>query len=432
MSTIPNGYISLERLRTKLNTRNVALAAIVVMLVLGGGIFFLTTQTGQSTTGGTSSSTTSSSSIIQASGPPSSTSSSSSSSPTTPGSYDFLIFTQKGIAELASPDGTLLGYSRVYNISNSVPTQTFYWESYPVQGAPQANLLVPLNNGTVEVVDGNTMKKHGVMSVGTATGFIGVAVSSDRQYAAIADGPSGVVQVTKLSSLQTVWRTVFNGTTGATAFPCDIRWSPDGSTLVIPMRNNGTVDVVSSATGKIVASTALPLASQPFMLSLNTQGNVLGVELSGNKTVVFYSYPTLKPLGTTSFSISTFSPTRGVFTPDGKFYLEASGSTNVVEVISTTSFTLVNTINLPASGAPGLADMEVTPDGASAYVVMHGTPATGGIIYLLPLSFISTVAGPSGSIALTTAPAFAIPVSTQFGTYLADHVLSPPVTGLHC
>ena len=76
--------------------------------------------------------------------------------------------------------------------------------------------------------------------------------------------------------------------------------------------------------------------------------------------------------------------------------------------------------------------MELTPDGHDAYVVMHGTPTTGGIIYLIALSGVATESGPDGSIALTTAPAFAIPISVAYGNFLADDVLSPPVTGLHC
>ncbi len=326
----------------------------------------------------------------------------------------------------------MLGYSRLYTIPDSVPAQSGYYDGYPIQGAPQSNFLLPINNGTVEVVDGNSMSVQGRISVGTATGFIGIAVSPDQKHAAIADGPSGVVQVFQLSPVQSVWKSVFNGSSGATAYPCDIRWSPDGSSLVVPMRNNGTVVSISATTGKIIASASLPLASQPYMLSVNSQGTMLGVELGGNKTVVFYSYPALKPLGTTSFSISTFSPVRGLFTLDGKFYLEVSSSTNVVDVISTSTFAVVNTINLPASGSPGLSDIGVTPDGLNAYVIMHGTPSSGGIIYLIALATASTATGPSGSIALTTAPAIAIPISTQYGTYLADNVLSPPVTGLHC
>ena len=101
-------------------------------------------------------------------------------------------------------------------------------------------------------------------------------------------------------------------------------------------------------------------------------------------------------------------------------------------MISTSNFAVANTINLPASASPGLADMEITPDGSSAYVVMHGTPTTGGIIYIISLSTVTTATGASSSIPLTTAPAFTVPISTKFGTYLADNVLSPPVTGLHC
>jgi len=292
--------------------------------------------------------------------------------------------------------------------------------------------LLPINNGTIDVVNSTQMKVTASFNVGSATGFIGVAISANERYAAIADGPSGIVEVLNLATLQGVWEQVYRQPNGATAFPCDIRWAPDGNTIVIPMKNNGTVDVISATNGNIVATTTLPISSQPFMLSVNTQGSMLAVELSGNKTDVFYSYPALKALGTTSFPISTFSPTRGVFTQDGKYYLEASGSTNVIEVISTSTFGVVNTINLPASSSPGLADMELTPDGLNAYVVEHGTPTTGGIIYLIPLATIATTTAPSGSIPLTTAPAFAIPISIQFGTYLADNVLSPPVTGLHC
>lgn len=452
----------------RLKNTYVIISAVAIIAIIGGAAFIIASEAPQSSSGTSSSSAQSSSSAPSSSsvtslsssaslssgpGPSTATSSTSSStgalssssssaesstatstssSSVAPNAYYFLIFTQKGIAELASPEGSLLGYSRIYNISDSVPTQTFYWTSYPVQGAAFSNFLVPLNNGTIEVIDGNSLTVTARLSVGTATGFIGVAVSPDERLAAVADGPSGVVEVVNLTSLQPVWTTVFKGATGATAFPCDIRWAPDGSTLAIPMKNNGTVDVISAATGAIVASASLPLSTNPFMLSINSQGTMLAVELSGNKTDAFYSYPALKSLGTTSFSVSSFSPTRGVFTPDGRYYLEASGSTNVVEVISTGTFAVVNTMDLPASGSPGLADMELTPDGASAYVVLHGTPTTGGIVYLISLASVSTATAPSGSIPLTTAPAFAIPISTSYGTYLADNVLSPPVTGLHC
>lgn len=462
----------------------IAIAAVAVIVILVAGVLFYATQTGNtSTTSSSSQSSTSSSSsltssslslsssqlssissssstplVSTSSSSPSTTSSSTSSlsyssssssstSSTTPSSttssssssatvgqndYNFLIFTQKGIAELASPGGSLLGYTRIFNISDSVPAQTFYWEGYPVQGSAQSNFLVPINNGTVIEVSGSTLQRVGTLSVGTATGFIGVAASPDEKYAAIADGPSGVVEVVNLANFQVVWQNTFKTPSGPTSFPCDIRWSPDESTLAVPMKNNGTVDVVSATTGAIVSEATLPLATNPFMLTINSQGTMLAVELSGNKTDVFYSYPALQAVGKTSFSPSTFSPTRGVFTPDGSYYVEGSGATNVLEVVSTSTFQVVNVINLPASSSAGLADMEITPDGDSIYVVEHGSPSTGGIIYLLSISTIASATQATASIPLTTAPAFAIPVTIAYGTYLADDVLQPPVTGLHC
>lgn len=345
--------------------------------------------------------------------------------------YDFLIVTQKGMVQLATQSGNVVGYTRLYNISDSTPAQDFYWDEYPIQGVTGSTFLIPLNNGTVKILNVTSMKIMNTISVGSATGFIGVAVNQNQSLAALADGPSGVVEVINLQTSQVSWRTTFNGTSGATAYPCDIRWSADGNSFVIPMKNNNTVDVVSATTGKIIASAVLPAKSSPYMLTLNSQGNQLAVELGGNKTDVFYSYPTLKSLGTVAFN-SSITPQRGVFTADGKYYLEASGSSNVVGVISTSSFTLVNTINLPPSPAPGLSDIELTPDSNYAYVIQHGNPSTGGIIYEIPTSNIATATSASASIPLTTAPAIAVPISAQTGTYLADQVLSPPTTGLHC
>jgi hypothetical protein len=363
-------------------------------------------------------------------GTPSNTSTTSHSSSSSSGYY-FLVFTQKGMVQLVSQSGSPLGYTRLYNISDAIPAQNFYWDEYPIQGVTGSSFLIPLNNGTVKILNVTSMKIVDTISIGSATGFIGVAVNQNQTLAALADGPSGVVEVMNLKTFQVLWKTTFNGTAGATAYPCDVRWSADGNSFVVPMKNNNTVDIINATTGKITASAILPAKSSPYMLTLNSQGNQLAVELIGNKTDVFYSYPALKSLGTVSFN-SSITPQRGAFTADGKFYLEASASSNVVAVISTSSFTLVNTINLPPSSAPGLSDMELTPDSNYAYVVQHGNPSTGGIIYEIPTSNVASVTSASASIALTTAPAIAVPISVQTGTYLADQVLSPPTTGLHC
>jgi hypothetical protein len=347
--------------------------------------------------------------------------------------YDFLVFSQKGYAELASPAGTVsglgsLGYASPYTIPSSTPAQTDYWERYPAQGAAQSNFVVPLNNGTIEVVNGTSLKVAERLSVGTVTGFVGVFISPNEQSAAIVDGPSGVVTVVSLVTLKTLWSQTFLNSAGTTQYPCDIYWSPNGESLAVPMRLNGVIDAINATTGVVSANATVPVAANPVMLTINGAGNMLGVEL-GNKTDVFYSYPSMKFLGHTNFTPTTFSPTEGVFTPNGLYYVEVSGATNVVEVVSLSNFAVVNTIDLPASASPGLSVINLTPDGDNAYVVMHGTPATGGIIYLLSLATISTATGPSGSIALSTSIGTVIPITSQYATYLEDYVLLPPVAG---
>ena len=406
------------------NLNRVALAIVVVVIVVVAAVgvaFYTSTNTGKPTTSSPTIST-------------SSTSGSSSTVSSGQSSYYFLIFTQKGVTELASSTGSLLGYERLYNISDSVPAQDFYWDEYPVQGISGSTLLVPINNGTVNVLNITSMKVVNTINVGTAMGFIGVAVNPNQTLAAIADGPSGIIKVINLNTLQVVFQQTYTiPGSNATTYPCDVRWTPDGNSLAVPMKNNNTVVTLNAANGAITADEVFPKGTQPYMLSLNSAGTMVATELAGNKTDVFLSLPSLKPVGDTILNTTNFTPQRGIFTPDGKYYLEASGSSNVIDVISLSNYKVVNSITLTASSSPGLADMAITPDSNYVYVIQHGTPKTGGIIYLIPLSNIgSSGASPSVSIPLTTAPSIALPISIKSGNYLANNVLSPPVTGLHC
>jgi hypothetical protein len=344
-----------------------------------------------------------------------------------------LVFSQKGYAELVSPAPSLsglgsLGYAAPYSIPSSSAIQTDYWERYPQQGAGQSNFAVPLTNGTIEIVNGITLKVVDRLSVGTSSGFVGVFISPNEQEAAIVDGPTGVVTVFNLVTLQTEWTHTFLTSTGVTQYPCDIYWSANSAYLAIPMRMNGATDAINATTGVITATANVPVADDPVMITIGPSSNIVGVEL-GNKTDVFYSFPSMTYLGHTNFPISTFVPVEGLFTPNEQYYLEVSSATNVVEVVSMSNFAVVNTIDLPASASPGLSSINITPDGLNAYVVMHGTPATGGIIYLLPLANITTETGPFESIALSTSIGTVIPITIEYATFLEDYVLLPPVAG---
>ncbi|TRM96163.1 YncE family protein [Sulfolobus sp. B1] len=363
---------------------------------------------------------------------PTITSSTSTSTPVNNNFY-FLVLTQKGIGMIVNPFSTsssFLGFQHVINVSTNVPTQVYYWEELPYNSMINLNqiVLMPLNNGTVYAFNTSNMKVIKSFTVGNSIGFIGVAYSPDMRYIAIADGPSGVVEVINANTLQVMWSQKFVSPTGRTYYPCDIRWDPANPDIIlVPMRFNNSVDEINATSGEVIKVLSASPGSQPYMLSPNTQGNMLAVEYAGNNSIGFYSLPNLTLLGIVKMP-GSLVPQRGVFTPNGEYYLEAPSNANQVVVISTSSFNVVKNITLPQTSSPGLAEIGLTPGGSYAFVIIHGNFQTGGIIVLISLSSLSV----AYEVPLTTAPAIALPVQVSTGNYLVNNVLLPPVTGLHC
>lgn len=343
---------------------------------------------------------------------------------------DFLVLTQKGIAEVINPTSNtpLQGFLHVVNISINTPQQVYWWVEVPFESYAQAKYyFVPINNGTVYVIDASTLKIVKEFSFGKSIGFIGVAYSPNQQLVAIADGPSGYVAVINVSTLNIVWEKQFvSPVNGRTYYPCDVRWSPDGSYLIVPMRFNNSV-VLIGLNGTVTKVLPASTGSQPYMVSPNMQGTMVAVEYVGNNSIGFYSLPSLSYLGMVTLPNGT-APQRGTFTPNGQYYLEAPANSNEVVVVSTSSFQIVKTIDLPSFSVKGLADIEVLPGGQYAYVVVHGNVQSGGLIVLISLSSMSV----TNYVPLTTAPAAVVPIETNTARYLVNNVLLPPVSGLHC
>ncbi len=355
--------------------------------------------------------------------------STSSSVPSSSSLY-FLTLTQKGIAMVINPfsASSFLGFQHVVNISVNVPDQVFYWEELPYGDTVSLNqyVFVPLNNGTVKVFNSTDMKVVDTLSVGDSIGFIGVAYSPHMNRVAIADGPSGVVEVVNAHTLQVEWKDTFT-TNGKTMYPCDVRWTPDGKYLLVPMKLNDSIVLINSGNGQVINVKVTSPKSEPYMLSPNVQGTMVAVEFSGNNSVGFYSLPDLSLMGMVRMP-STVVAQRGVFTPNGSYYLEASADSNDVAVISTSSFSVVNTINLPSTSTPGLSGIAIAPGGQYAFTVIHGNVKTGGMIVLISLSSMSV----AYQVPLSTAPSFVVPMTSSAESYLVNNVLLPPVTGLHC
>jgi DNA-binding beta-propeller fold protein YncE len=355
----------------------------------------------------------------------------STSTSSAPSSLYFLTLTQKGIAMVINPSSaqSFLGFQRVVNISLNTPAQVYYWEEIPYGDMVSLNqyVFLPLNNGTVEIFNSTNMKVVDTLTVGHSIGFIGVAYSPHMNYIAIADGPSGVVEVINVHTLQKVWSETFTMNNGKTMYPCDVRWTPDGKYLLVPMKLNDSIVILNSTNGKVVTVKVTSQGSEPYMLSLNPEGTMVAAEFVGNNSVGFYSLPSLSLMSMVRMP-STVVAQRGTFTPNGSYYLEASADSNEVAVISTSSFSLVKVISLPSTSAPGLSDIVITPDGQYAYTVIHGNVKTGGMIVLISLSSLSV----STQVPLTTAPSIVLPMTGNAESYLVDNVLLPPVTGLHC
>ena len=347
--------------------------------------------------------------------------------------FYFLVLTQKGISQVINPFASaeqFLGFQRVTNISVNVPQQVYYWDEPSADHMLSQQfkyILVPINNGTVLVVNTSTMQVVKTFTVGNSIGFIGVAYSPNGTYAAIADGPSGVVMLVNMNTLQVVWEDKFVSPTGKTYYPCDVRWDPNGEYLIVPMRFNNSVVLIDPSNGKVVKEMSASLGSQPYMVSPNMQGTMVAVEYAGNNSVGFYSLPDLKYLGMVQMPQGV-TPQRGTFTPNGAYYLEAPINKDEVIVISTSNFEIVKNITLPSISPQGLADIEVVPGTDYAYVVIHGSVSSGGMIVLIDLNTLTV----AQEVPLTTAPAIVLPMSASYATYLVNNVMLPPVTGLHC
>ncbi len=404
-----------------MNYKLLLLVGFVVIIAVGFGSAYLMLRPPSSTTTTPVATTTT----------PVATTQTSSSPPVN--DFYFLVLTQKGIGMVVNPFSTsssFLGFQHVINVSTSVPTQVYYWEEMPYNSMVSLGqvVLMPLNNGTVYAFNTSSMKVVKSFTVGSSIGFIGVAYSPDMKYVAIADGPSGVVEVINANTLQVVWSEKFVSPTGRTYYPCDIRWDPaDPSIILVPMRFNNSVDEINATTGQVIKVLSASAGSQPYMLSPNLQGTMLAVEYAGNNSIGFYFLPSLSYLGVVKMP-GNLVPQRGTFTPNGEYYLEAPANANQVVVVSTSSFTVVKNITLPQTSSPGLAEIGITPGGSYAFVVVHGNVQTGGIIVLISLSSLSV----AYEVPLTTAPAIVLPLEMPAGNYLVDNVLLPPVTGLHC
>jgi YVTN family beta-propeller protein len=190
-----------------------------------------------------------------------------------------------------------------------------------------------------------------------------VVFSPSGDYAYEVSGNYGVVAVTTSNDVVVERTASYGGPFEGFAI------SPDGKWLYLPSYNSGAgVEVVS--TSNYINTANIPVGSYELSAEAVTPN---GAQLFVATSTSVYA------ISTSTDSVSATIPggyyggcggTAMAASPDGKYIYVADGGTSVVNVISTSTDTVVHTIT---AGLPGVGDcvsyqLAVSPDGSSLYI----------------------------------------------------------------
>lgn len=148
--------------------------------------------------------------------------------------------------------------------------------------------------------------------------------------------------------------------------PHGLAFSPDGSTLYVGNNGSGSVSVVDVATLAVTASLPLPGGGQPAGLAITPDGATLYV-VNGADSGAVVAFDLAGDAEPQTIRVGR-QPQRIRITPDGSLAFIANFGANNVSVLDIGTNTLVAALN-----ADKPADMAISPDGNTLYVVSAGT-----------------------------------------------------------
>ncbi len=230
------------------------------------------------------------------------------------------------------------------------------------------------------------------------------AVSPDGQTLAVANAIGH-----SISLIDTATNTV-QTTIALANDPISVAYTPDGTSLYVSFGSVPGVAVINTS-NNTVSSLSISPTCNPKDVTINSSSSllylgcsyhayILKVGIPGGSTSTFYSpggtnyfsQTTLSPDNTNLYAVSpgspnklykiqtsnssllgsltlTYSPTDILVNPTGTRVFVSDSSNSKIEIVDTSTMTVVSTINLPSgSGAQSLA---LTPDGQSLLVAAN-------------------------------------------------------------
>jgi YVTN family beta-propeller protein len=182
-----------------------------------------------------------------------------------------------------------------------------------------------------------------------------------RPYA-VAVSAQGLAYVTQLDAAALTAANpstlALGGAVGVGSVPTDVAFDPSGTTAYVTNQLDGTLGIVSVASGVQVAT--VPLGGDPFDVIVSPDGARVYVTTNANQVVVV-SAATRAVIGTIP---TAAGPQRLAFHPNGTFLYVATIFGGVVHEINVA--TMLVTRTFVVGGTP--QGMAVSPDGAELYI----------------------------------------------------------------
>ena len=199
----------------------------------------------------------------------------------------------------------------------------------------------------------------------------GVAITPDGTHAYVTNVIDGTVSV-----ITTATGVVSAPITVGKA-PVGVAITPDGKHVYVTNNADGTVSVITTATGAV--SPPITVGNGPDGIAVTPDGKHVYVANDGGSTVSVITTAT----GALSAPITVGNAPHGVaITPDGKHVYVANNGGGTVSVITTAT----GAVSAPVIVGNGPEQVAITPDGTHAYVTNNAdgtvsviTTATGAV-----------------------------------------------------